>query len=97
MCLNKHILFQTSKERVFLIKTNKRYEENPILIKRYQDKRDRGKKRKNEGERVRASVSEIKKAREKGCVCVGLHIIITHVNVRVTIFATKDTVIIFSM
>ena len=66
-----------------------------ILIKRYQDKTYRGKK--NEGERVRASASEIKKARKREGVCVGPHIIITHVHVRVTIFVTKDKIMILSI
>ena len=52
-----------------------------ILIKRYLEKRDRGKKRENEGERVRQSERRRERKRQKKAVCIGLHIIMTDVHV----------------
>jgi len=73
---------------------------NSILIKRHQEKETKEKKERTRGgktQRVRQRYRRKERERKRESVCVGLLIIITHVYVRVTIFATKDTVIIFSI
>jgi len=62
---------------------NQEISRNLIFISRYQETRDRGKKRENEWVRQRERRRE--KERKRESVCVGLHIIITHVHVRVTV------------
>ena len=115
VCLNQYILFQTSKETVFLIKryqeirthsswhTSESQFQSPhsktcyinlcVCVKERHWKRDRRKMRKNERERVRPKRGRAKK-RNSERESVGMHIIIPHVHVRVTIFATEGTVII---
>jgi len=47
-----------------------------------------GTRRENNGERMRQRERGGERVKKKERLCIGLHIIITYVNVRVTIFAT---------
>ena len=93
MCLNKYVLFQTSKETVFWIKRCLEIRsphfvtylsvplpsfKNGLYVCVCVRKRDRGKKKENKRERVHQRERERKRETKRERECIGLHIIIMH-------------------